>query len=211
MADKTAGESSSRESAGIAVEVVTDDPPAWQEAQQALGRDAILEIHAGFYEGSPLAAAALLINALDALHQSPDYFCGDDFGGTIALAVAALFPARLRGLVLVGTSPEPYEPDDGETDSDVDGIVAVTSPRRRSSGFMDRLESITTPALIVVGEADAPFYQRGAELLHGWMPFSRLVRIPNAAHRPHVENPAAIGVEVAAFLHEMEASRRAPG
>lgn len=194
----------------VALEVAGDDSASWQTVQSALRDDAVLSIYGPFGEASPRDAAARLRDALDEEQLGPDYLCGHDFGGAIALALAAAQPWRVRGLILVDTSPEPYQPDDGETDSGVGGIVAVTSPRRRSPGFMERLEFITTPALIVVGEADAPFFQRGAELLHGWMPFSRLLRIPNAAHRPHVENPAAFAAEVAAFLREMEASRHAP-
>ncbi|HZU77830.1 MAG TPA: alpha/beta fold hydrolase [Dehalococcoidia bacterium] len=71
-------------------------------------------------------------------------------------------------------------------------------------GFVPRLETLTAPTLVVVGESDSAFLQRGAELLHVWIPFSRLVRVPNAARVPHQENPAAFAAEVAGFLREVE-------
>ncbi len=75
-------------------------------------------------------------------------------------------------------------------------------------GVVDRLEAITIETLVLVGEGDAPFTQEGAELLHGWMPFSRLVRVPESGFRPHAENPSAFDEEVLAFLREVEGFRR---
>jgi pimeloyl-ACP methyl ester carboxylesterase len=189
----------------VAVTLHGDKPAAWRTAQEALGRRALIREYGPFGESTPLDAAERLQDALDEEQRGPDYFCGHDFGAAILLALCTLSAWRMQGLILVGATPEVYTPE--EMSGGMPDIDGAGQAQRRSPGFMDRLEFITTPTLIVVGEADAPFFQRGAELLHGWMPFSRLVRIPDAAHHPHVENPAVFAAEVAAFLHEMEAAR----
>ena len=68
------------------------------------------------------------------------------------------------------------------------------------------LGQIGAPTLVVVGERDLPALQRGAELLHGWIPNSRLVRVPNAAHHPHRDAPEPFMELVLAFLREVDAS-----
>lgn len=194
----------------ITVAVAGDDPSEWQSLAEALGRGRRVSVSGPFADTSPVDAAARLVAAWDAQQLGPGYLCGCDFGGAIALAAAVAAPGRVLGLILVGVTPEPYSP---EVVDELDAASAATASvpaRRRSPGFMGRLEFITTAALIVVGEADAPFFQRGAELLHGWMPFSRLVRIPGAGHRPQIENAPAFVAEVAAFLREMEAARSSP-
>jgi len=154
----------------------------------------------------PRAQAALLARVFDHLGIERAYLCGHALGGVVALAFAVGFPERLYGLVLVGTTPEPFTIGAEATDDERDeGLPAL--PSYRSPGFLGDLERLTTPTLIVVGESDAPFLQRGAELLHGWIPFSRLARVPSARHTPQRENPHAFGDEIAAFLHEMEQAR----
>lgn len=184
-----------------------DDALAWKATREAL-RSQIPVVFAGpFAEPTPIDAAARLAAWLVSEQVGPIYLGGHDFGGVIALAFAAAYPDRLLGLILVDTSPEPYVlAQENEPDSST-AIVQAQAEAPRSPDLLDRLEFITTPTLVVAGEADAPFFQRGAELLHGWLPFSRLVRIANAAHRPHLENLEAFAAELAAFLREMEASR----
>ena len=193
----------------IALRCAEDGPFDWRATAEALAGWMQVLVVGPLDETTPTVAATQLAAALGAQQRGPVYLCGHDFGGAIALAFAAAFPDRLLGLILVDTTPEPYQPEE-DAASDEDATV-VAMMRRRSPGFLSRLEFITTPTLVIAGEADAPFFQRGAELLHGWMPFSRLVRIPNAAHRPQVENPAVFAAEVAAFLREMETARNESG
>lgn len=67
------------------------------------------------------------------------------------------------------------------------------------------LGEIQAPTLVAVGERDLPALQRGAELLHGWIPNSRLVRVPHAAHHPHRDAPEPFMELVLAFLREVDA------
>jgi pimeloyl-ACP methyl ester carboxylesterase len=155
------------------------------------------------------ALAAMLTQAIRAGEGSTIYLCGHGADGVTALAFAAANPDRLRGLVLVDTTPEPLAAATlaALNRGPLENTASAATTWPRSPGFLDRLEHITTPTLVVVGEADAPFFQRGAELLHGWMPFSRLVRIPRSAHEPHRENVAAFLMELTAFLSEIEGSQ----
>jgi pimeloyl-ACP methyl ester carboxylesterase len=191
------------------------DATGWQPTLDALSpRYRVLRWQQPGASGSDptLAAAALaktLSQAIRAGEGSTVYLCGHGVGGITALAFAAAGPERLRGLILVDTTPEPLSAASLEAlnrSTDV-AQASAESAWPQSLGFLDRLEHITTPTLVVAGEADAPFFQRGAELLHGWMPFSRLVRIPHSAHEPQRENTAAFLGELTAFLHEIEASR----
>jgi pimeloyl-ACP methyl ester carboxylesterase len=192
-----------------------NDAAGWQATIDRLTRRyrVLLWQPPGGSSGDPtvaaLALAETLTQAIRAGEGSTVYLCGHGVGGITALAFAAVQPERLRGLILVDTTPEPLaaatlaELNRGPEQSTTS--AATTWPP--SPGFLDRLEHITTPTLVVAGEADAPFFQRGAELLHGWMPFSRLVRVSSSAHEPHRENPAAFLSELTAFLNEIERSR----
>jgi pimeloyl-ACP methyl ester carboxylesterase len=156
----------------------------------------------------PHAQAAVLAHLFDYLGIERVYLCGHALGGVLALAFAVGLPERLHGLVLVDTTPEPFTLGAEAADDERSTALPVL-PSYRSPGFLSALERITTPTLIVAGESDTPFLQRGAELLHGWIPFSRLARVPDAGHTPQMENPRAFGDELAAFLREMEQARLA--
>jgi len=159
------------------------------------------------------------------------HLAGHGLGGIVALAFALGHPDRLNGLILEGTSPEAL-PDDVRARTrhalELSAVrrsagsgaqMAVASAAQSAAGdtfdaaawalvgfdgFVDRLETIMAPTLVIVGESDGPFMQRGAELLHGWIPFSRLVRVPDAGLVPHIENPATFASEALGFLREVE-------
>lgn len=57
-------------------------------------------------------------------------------------------------------------------------------------GTQDRLDEITCPTTVLVGEHDAPF-RRPAEALASGIPDAHLVVIAEAAHSPQVENAGA--------------------
>ncbi len=73
------------------------------------------------------------------------------------------------------------------------------------AGSLDRLPDlhrVDVPALVIVGEEDAPFVkpsQRMAEAIPG----ARLAIIPDAAHSPQFENPDAWWTALTAFLDEL--------
>jgi len=60
------------------------------------------------------------------------------------------------------------------------------------------------PALVVIGELDAVFYDASLALADA-APESRLAVIPDAGHHPQFENPEAWLAAVAAFLDDLDA------
>ena len=153
----------------------------------------------GAYTPEALATAVLAI--LDAWGIERAHVVGHAFGGVVAMAIALLAPERLAALVLedsspeglpaavrgrlrhtlaeaagagVGSEPAPWPPAAGNAPGrGIPGAAVLSAIEFR--GYVERLEEITAPTLVVVGESDTAFNQRGAELLHGLIPFSRLV------------------------------------
>jgi pimeloyl-ACP methyl ester carboxylesterase len=147
---------------------------------------------------------------LDALALGPVHLAGHDLGGEVAQSLAYVSPDRVRSLVLEATLPAP--PAEAPPSLAIDTRVAgeheplterdpMSASLTRSDQFR-RLGAIDSPTLVLVGELDDPWFQRGAELLHGWIPNSRLVRIADAGHAPHVEQPARFLAHLRAFLDE---------
>lgn len=198
---------------------------AWHEFAAAIGSEfglltvdlpaepAPVERHDGVQIGFA-GQAGVVAALLDELKIDRCHVVGHGLGGVVAQALALRHPERINALVLVGTSPErlPNEARAGLAAS----LAAVGGPRTAANqaaaallgfeGVVERLESIVAPALIVVGETDAAFIQRGAELLHGWIPFSRFARIPGSGHQPQRDNPATFNADVLAFLREVQAT-----
>jgi len=54
----------------------------------------------------------------------------------------------------------------------------------------DRLEHVTVPTLVTVGELDLVLPERFSRELAGWIPGARLRLIPGAGHQPFQEAPA---------------------
>jgi pimeloyl-ACP methyl ester carboxylesterase len=67
---------------------------------------------------------------------------------------------------------------------------------------LDDLRSIKVPALVIVGEEDAPFRKASARMAEA-IPDARLAVIPDAAHSPQFENPEAWWKALSGFLHEV--------
>ncbi len=62
-----------------------------------------------------------------------------------------------------------------------------------------RLDQITTPALVIVGELDLARMRHISETLAAEMPDARLVRLPGVAHLPHLEADPVTLSEIRAF------------
>jgi pimeloyl-ACP methyl ester carboxylesterase len=137
-----------------------------------------------------------------------------------ALVLASTTPAapdpwereQLRALLASGSGPAPPLPPPSGTllPARQDADVAREAPERAGAAhaLLTRpdltpfLMEVRAPTLVLVGErAPAPL-QRGAELLHGWIPTSRLVRVPRAGHQLHLDAPAAVARLVVSFLQE---------
>ena len=151
-----------------------------------------------------------LSTLLDRLGIESAHYVGHDLGGAIVQRLAFTSPGRARTLVLESTLPAPLGGDppalpgvDEQDRADrplaaADRLPAAPVPVEGAR----RLSAISCPTLIVAGELDGPAFQHGAELLHGWIPNSRLVRIEGARHAPHIEQPARFLDHLRAFLAE---------
>lgn len=152
-----------------------------------------------------------LADLLDVLGLSSAHLAGHGLGGVIAQRLAFGAPARVRTLILEGTAPAPLAEITGALGAGEGTTSVAEKPwvaRSRPAVEPQLLGAIECPALVVVGELDDAPFQHGAELLHGWMPNSRLVRIADAGHTPHVERPARFVEHARAFLAEHEPSLR---
>ena len=76
-------------------------------------------------------------------------------------------------------------------------------------GVLDRLGEIRCPVLVMVGEQDGPLLQ-AADAMQAGLPEVRRVTIPDAAHSPQHENPAAWFEAIRAHL-ESARSSHGPG
>ena len=66
----------------------------------------------------------------------------------------------------------------------------------------DALRAFTGPALVLMGEADRLCPRDRHDLMHGLMPQSRLVVVPDAGHLPPLENPAATAAALTDWLED---------
>jgi len=75
----------------------------------------------------------------------------------------------------------------------------------REPDATDDVRALACPALVVIGELDAVFYDASLALAEA-APESRLAVIPDAGHHPQFENPEAWLAAVAAFLDDLDAT-----
>lgn len=83
------------------------------------------------------------------------------------------------------------------------GFVDVLRPpmeRIPQPGFMPRLYELTAPALVVVGELDAPDIRAAAGALHAAIPSARTTVVPAAGHYLMLEQPEAVNWILSDFL-----------
>ena len=66
-----------------------------------------------------------------------------------------------------------------------------------------RLEEITAPLLIMVGDLDTPYAIAASEHLDDVLYQARLVRFEGAAHLPNLEQPDKFNTELSDFLHRI--------
>lgn len=174
-----------------------------------------------------------LTGLLDALGIARARLLGHSLGGMIVLDFTLRHPERVDALILESTTPEAPPPEERERllradlppgplllgrGSHRDGACVMRPLPRGEGGWAGRpavhalitrpeqtpfLQEIRAPTLVLVGELEGVALQRGAELLHGWIPTSRLVRIAGAGHRAHVEQPDGFERQVSNFVTEV--------
>ncbi len=69
-----------------------------------------------------------------------------------------------------------------------------------------RLQELTMPALVVIGEHDLPFLRQAADFLAEQLPNARKLIAPDAAHLPNMEQPAFFEAQLREFLATVFAS-----
>lgn len=67
-----------------------------------------------------------------------------------------------------------------------------------------RLDEMSAPVLIVVGELDDPNVVRAARLMEVEIPNARAIVIPETAHFPNLERPDLFNSELVSFLNSVE-------
>lgn len=79
-------------------------------------------------------------------------------------------------------------------------ISSITDPTAEDR--LDRLRSLTMPALVLVGEHDTPFV-RASERMAAALPNGELARVPGAAHCPQFESPDSWWATLSGFLRTL--------
>jgi pimeloyl-ACP methyl ester carboxylesterase len=67
---------------------------------------------------------------------------------------------------------------------------------------LDRLSTIHTPALLIVGALDAPYVALG-RLMERAFPTAHMTLVPEAGHAVHLEQPDAFVAAVKVFLRDL--------
>jgi pimeloyl-ACP methyl ester carboxylesterase len=180
------------------------------------------------------AYAEVVLGFAEALALPPFVLAGHSMGGAIAQEFALRYPARLAGLVLVGTGAKLRVAPQLLTGilDDFQGTTELmaqwthgehvdpnllrlyvrrlreVSPQVIHDDFaacdaFDRradVSRITTPTLILCGDADRMTPVKYSQYLHEQIAGSQLVVVPGAGHMVMLEQPAAVTEAAAHFL-----------
>ena len=180
----------------------------------------------GLYD--PEACIADMAALLDAEGVERAVVGGLSLGGYLSLAFHLRHPERVRALMLFDCGPgfrrdEPREAWNERTRKRGDRIAAGDARalaelepdghrdlagvaraarcmmRHRDGSVLESLPAIRVPALVLVGEHDAPF-RGAADYMARKIPEAEQVVLPGAGHTANLDNPAAFNAAVTAFL-----------
>lgn len=76
--------------------------------------------------------------------------------------------------------------------------------RNPETRAIQRLDSLRTPVLMVVGEHDEPVVHAGADYMAAHVPSARKVVLPDTAHLANMDHPEQFQQALRAFLDEVE-------
>ena len=82
----------------------------------------------------------------------------------------------------------------------------VMSKRKTVPELEAELRALAVPALVMVGDRDAPCVEPSRQMA-GWMPHAGLLVLPACGHTPNLEEPGLFNLHVAEFLAAVEAGR----
>jgi pimeloyl-ACP methyl ester carboxylesterase len=209
-----------------------DLPAHGQSAGQ--GRDniaAYADVVAGFLDalhlpaGSGPQARSTAVPVAES--HGPAVIAGNSMGGAIALWLALHQPARVRGLLLVGTGaklrvhPEILQ---AAKEGRPVGSAAVLGGRSSATvrppaaapdvvygdwvacdtfNVMDRLAEIRVPTLVVVGANDVMTPPKYAGYLARGIADASLVTIDGAGHSPMVDKPSELAAAIQPFVDSL--------
>jgi pimeloyl-ACP methyl ester carboxylesterase len=83
------------------------------------------------------------------------------------------------------------------------GDLTGASPVADVDPAWDRLEQLTTPVLVIMGEHDLPGVNERSAAVARRTPHARLVELPGVAHLPGIEQPAAVAREIDRFISSL--------
>ena len=164
----------------------------------------------------------------DTVGGEPAALVGASYGGLVCLSFAALHPELVTALVLLDAPlPDHEESDDllayaeeeerlveqGRLDEAADlnlrywGIGERHRAVVRKSLEYDveevesvELGSVTSPALVIVGEHDQADFHAMAERLARELPNAEFAEVPEAGHLPSIDRPEAVLALVRPFV-----------
>jgi pimeloyl-ACP methyl ester carboxylesterase len=135
---------------------------------------------------------------------------GHSLGGYLSLAYAITRPGSVRGLVVLNTGPGFRDPDKREAWNERSRrnahkfgvpIQATELNLHHDSLVMDRIDELTVPVLVLVGDADRPEYQASGQYFERKLPNGRLVLVAGGEHSMHEDSHAAdVATEIAGLM-----------
>lgn len=140
---------------------------------------------------------------------------GHSLGGYLSLAYAITRPGQVRGLVVLNTGPGFRDPEKREAWNERSRrnahkfgvpIQATELNLHHDSLVMDRIDELTVPVLVLVGDADRPEYQASGQYFERKLPNGRLVLVAGGEHSMHEDVHAGdVATEIAAFVEALPA------
>jgi pimeloyl-ACP methyl ester carboxylesterase len=147
----------------------------------------------------------------------PEAAVGSDTEGQVPGRVAVEFdlcfalqhPERVAGLVVVSAGPGFRSRDRRarynrllRTVAQRHGLTADTAAvaYQHDAWVIERLSSLTCPALAVVGEQDDAFYHAGSRYIADHVAGAQLLVVSGAGHAVHSDDPAGVNAALRAFV-----------